>query len=134
MSKHPTLYLIRGLPGSGKTTMARGLHAGRAVEAHHEADHFFDELGKFAPELLRSAHQQCLTRTLRDLGEGLSVVVANTFTQRWEIQPYIKAAHYLGIDYEILIATGNYRSVNNVSDEVIARMRKRWEDDVDVSK
>ena len=50
------LVLIRGLPGSGKTTMARVLAL--VGYEHHEADHYFERDGayKFDPADLPKAH------------------------------------------------------------------------------
>ena len=53
------LVLIRGLPGSGKTTMARVLAL--VGYEHHEADHYFERDGayKFDPADLPKVHQAC---------------------------------------------------------------------------
>jgi len=92
------LILIRGLPGTGKTTLAKQLVAGASEDAKHcEADRFFykpDRNGGlqyvFDPSKLPEAHANCLSRTEHALKDGRSVVVSNTFTQRWEMEGYLK--------------------------------------------
>lgn len=59
--------------------------------------------------------------------------MSNTFTQRWEMQPYLDMATKYGALVDMAtnlidIATGNYQSTHGVPDEVIERMRRRWED------
>lgn len=122
------LILIRGLPGSGKSTIAKmyrrmGFH-------HYEADMYFQGLFgyNFDPTKLREAHEWCQKQTQNSLLRGYSVVVANTFTQLWELQPYLDMASDLGAEVEIIVATGNYRNIHGVPDEIIERMRERWED------
>ena len=122
------LVLIRGLPGSGKTTMAARDFPGYA---HFEADHYFeytDGSYKFDASKLADAHAWCQRLTKANLILGQSVVVSNTFTQRWEMKPYLDMANYLNIPVRILVATGNYTSVHGVPEAAIAAMRRRWED------
>ena len=86
------LVLIRGLPGSGKTTMARVLAL--VGYEHHEADQYFERAGvyTFNAAELPKAHAWCLDRAQDSMARGASCVVANTFTRRWEMQPYLAAA------------------------------------------
>lgn len=58
---------------------------------------------------------------------GRPVVVANTFTRRWEMEPYLKAAKKRGIKVRIVEATGNWANVHGVPADAIERMRARWE-------
>jgi predicted kinase len=121
------LVLIRGLPGSGKTTMATRDFPGYA---HFEADQFFEYADgyKFDASKLADAHAWCQKTTQHVLSMGQSVVVSNTFTQYWEMRPYLDMAKYLNVPVRILVATGNYTSVHGVPEAAIAAMRRRWED------
>ena len=61
------------------------------------------------------------------LEAGCSVVVANTFTRRWEMEPYLRAAKRRGVSVRIVEATGSWPNVHGVPAEAIERMRARWE-------
>jgi hypothetical protein len=82
----------------------------------------------FEPHKLKEAHIWCQTKTREALRRGWDVVVSNTFTQMWELAPYIETAYRLGVTVEIIVVHGNYTNVHNVPADVIARMRERWED------
>ncbi|PWI34112.1 AAA family ATPase [Vibrio albus] len=120
------LILIRGIPGSGKTTLAKQMDAELV-----EADMFFiDKNGEymFAQERLRDAHLWCQLETKRLLYAGYSVVVANTFIKRWEIKFYAKLADKMGIPVDIIEATGNYASIHDVPEEKIRSMKAQFEE------
>ena len=120
----PKLVIIRGLPGSGKSTLARELFPFHVL---CEADQYFtdEETGeyRFDPSKLKEAHEFCKRKVKENLEQGESVVVANTFTRRWEYEPYLKMAE----NPLVLIANGNFESVHNVPKEAIERMKKRFE-------
>ncbi len=121
------LVLIRGVPGSGKTTMA-GLEFPdyQLVEAD---DYFIDEKGlyRYNSNLLKQAHRYCQNKTFRSLSNGVRVVVANTFVKLWEIQPYISFADKNHIQYEIIEAKGRFKNIHGVPQSVISRMIRDWE-------
>jgi AAA domain-containing protein len=120
------LYLIRGLPGSGKSTMARQLLESGKVDRHFEADMFHvDVYGvyRFNPENSKAAHAWCLDQTAISLASTRSVAVSNTFTTIPEIWPYVR----LGYPTIVLTAYGKYGSIHNVPDSVIEAMSARWE-------
>ena len=121
------LLLIRGLPGSGKTTMAK--QYAQIGYVHCEADQYFERDGvyKFDPAKLRAAHDDCLRRAIAAMDAGRSVVVSNTFTRRWEMGPYLNAAKKRGIKVRIVEATGSWPNVHGVPADAIERMRARWE-------
>ena len=77
------LYIVRGIPGSGKTTYAEGL----GLKHHYETDQFWGEDYAFDPSRLREAHQWCQDVTETALADGNDVVVSNTFIRQWEIEP-----------------------------------------------
>ena len=134
------LIIIRGLPSSGKSTLAKNM----SDYYHVETDQFWkNEEGeyKFDVTRLKEAHAWC-QNTVKSLLEKLNdspvlctyfhgVVVANTFTQRWEMEPYFQIARDLGIVPQIVTCYGNFGgNIHNVPQEVLNKMKDRFEHDV----
>lgn len=124
-----TLLLIRGLPGTGKSTLAHTLSA--TGYQHIEADMFFvDEHGEYKFDLgkLSDAHTWCLNKTSTTLKEGkMSVVVANTFSTRWEMDPYEAYAKIYGYRFQVVETKLRFQNIHDVPQIAIDRMIKRWE-------
>lgn len=130
------LILIRGFPGSGKSTLATLLSNLCDVEgdsswgtSHYEADMFFMKNGNyhFDQDRLHEAHLWCQAQTDAALANGYSVVVSNTFSMLWEMRPYIKMAKEHGAQLTVLMCEGQYGNTHNVPDEVIQKMKARWQ-------
>ncbi len=123
------LIIVRGLPGAGKSTKATQL-ATELGYTHVESDMFFMKDGtyQFDPSRLCQAHNWCRERVADLLESGKSVVVSNTFTRKWEMLPYIPMATDNGIDLLVLKVVGNFKTIHNVPDSVIEKMRNRWQD------
>jgi predicted kinase len=124
----PKLVIIRGLPGSGKTKFAKELEARGYY--HYETDMFFTKNGeyKWNPNQKSIAHKWCLDKCRRSLEMGCDVVVSNTFTKKSYLKPYLDMAAELGVEVFTIIANGHYKSSHGVSDEVMDKMAKEWED------
>lgn len=120
------LFLLRGLPGSGKTTL------GNIVAQHcFAADDYFmvgDEYC-FDPSKLKTAHAFCQSRTRTMMGLGQDVAVSNTFTQKWEMQPYFDMAEEFGYTVHSIIVENRHggKNVHGVPEEAITKMRNRFE-------
>jgi predicted ABC-type ATPase len=120
------LYIIRGLPGSGKTTFAKSL----GIKDHFEADMWFEiyNKGKFDPSLLGEAHHWCRVKVYGCIINGVSkIVVSNTFVKKWEMSSYISMAERHGYKVHILVAQGNFKSVHDVPEATMDKMRKNFE-------
>ena len=136
-----SLILVRGLPGSGKTTIARmlvgSLHS-QMIEPSSllvSADDYFTfvlgEYGEyeFDPEKLKDAHDWCQREAFAAMSDGDDlVVVHNTFTTMWEMNPYLAVAKLHDYSIQVIECKGNFGSVHDVPAETIDRMRNRWEE------
>lgn len=126
------LYIVRGLPGSGKSTYVKNKK--NPVDKHFEADmYFINSMGYyiFDQYRLKQAHEWCQTATHRALIDSFGgikhdVYVSNTFTTHKEMQPYFDMAVGLAA-VEVIHCTGTYGSIHNVPHEAMERMAKRWQ-------
>ncbi|OSQ45685.1 ATP-binding protein [Thalassospira alkalitolerans] len=128
-SQKPTLTLIRGLPGSGKSTLAETISTSNGA-CHLEADQFMiDRAGnyRFDGRKLRDAHSQCETECEKNLSLGQSVIVANTFSEIWEMQAYLDMAERHHVSLQIIECHGRFGNIHGVPDDKIDAMRKRWQ-------
>ena len=59
---------------------------------------------------------------------GRDCVVSNTFTQYWEIEPYLAAARRSNSEVSIHVCKGSYGSTHDVPEDKIEVMKDRWEE------
>jgi predicted kinase len=126
------LILLRGLPGAGKSTLAKTIGG-----IHIEADQYFMENGeyKFDATKIKLAHNYCHTQTqawMQHDGEQISVdriVISNTFTQEWEMKPYFKLAEKYGYRVFSLIVENRHYGINlhDCPADKIEAMKTRFE-------
>lgn len=120
------MYIVRGLPGSGKTTLARELVGFAHV---FEADQYFERDGwyQFDATKLKEAHQDCFSRVEEAMTRGCSVAVSNTFTMKWEYEKYVEAAKSAGYTVCVVHCESQFRGLHDVPAETVERMKERWE-------
>lgn len=137
MKKH--LIILRGLPGSGKTTVAEILsNIGFTSDDIFNfkatictADDFFmdgDEY-KFDPNKLGIAHKTCKDKCENAmLNNEKRVIVGNTSTTEKEIKPYFKLAQKYGYMVISLIVENRHggKNTHNVPDKAIEKMENRF--------
>ena len=124
-----TLYIVRGLPGSGKSSLAKKL-----TELVYSADDFFtNKKGEynFNAKLLGKAHEWCWGKVRDAMFIGANAVaVANTFTQAWEAEKYYQIAEEYGYSVFVIECQNDFGNVHDVPQESIDAMKKRWEKDL----
>lgn len=121
------LTLIRGLPGSGKSSVASMFKG----YIHLETDQFWGPNYEFDRSRLGEAHAWCQAETRKWLLEWrTSVVVSNTFTTKEEMAPYFAIAKEAGIVPQVILCQGQWNSIHKVPADVIERMADRFEYDI----
>jgi len=124
------LILLRGLPGSGKTTVAKELFSDAI---HFEADMFFvdKETGHYNFDFgkLHLAHSWCQNSVSGAMEKGVGkIVVSNTFTKESEMKFYYEIAEKYGYKVVSLIVENRHggQNVHDVPDETLIKMRNRF--------
>ena len=127
-----TLYIVRGIPGSGKSTFAKSIGG-----VHIEADQFFMMNGKYNFDItkIKLAHKYCQNQNeawMKTDGVQVNndkIVVSNTFTQEWEMEPYFKLAEKYGYKTFSLIVENRHGGVNEhgVPEDKLEIMKNRFE-------
>jgi predicted kinase len=123
------LIIVRGLPGSGKSTFAKSLGG-----EHIEADMFFvdRETGeyKFEATKLKLAHNWCAIQVQKAMVEDEpKIIVSNTFTQEWEMKTYYDLAKMHGYRVFSIIVENRHGGINehNVPEEKLEQMKHRFQ-------
>ncbi len=117
------LVVIRGLPGSGKTTLAKQI--AKLGFVHHETDHYFDsEHGYLHDESsLPEAHAWCIKAVSDSLLSGARVVVSNVSHLAYHVERFVELAERV----VVIELTGNHGSVHDVPADRLEAMKLSWE-------
>ncbi len=118
-SAHPNcLFIIRGLPGMGKSYLANFLsHKYQGI--HYETDQKFTVGGVYnwdgskiqaAHELMRHDVKLCMIQ------QAPLVIVANTGTMRWEYEPYLLLANHYS--YTVIVYDMYLQLVEHMRDSL----------------
>lgn len=128
------LILLRGLPGSGKSTLGEViLYLPNNNLKPLSADDYFimpDGTYNFNFEKLKEAHNDCQQRCANLMMNGvIRIVVANTFTQEWEMKPYFEMAERYGYRIHTLIVENRHggNNVHGVPDDKLEVMKNRFD-------
>ncbi len=123
------LTIVRGIPGSGKSSLAEKLEKlGKSNTIICEADQFFIEEGKywFDYKFLGDAHKWCQSKCAYYLFKGYDVIVSNTSIHYKDINTYYKIALKYKADFSIVNCTEQYGNIHEVSEDVLERMKNKF--------
>ena len=134
------LILVRGVPGSGKTTIADMLSSyGRSVLFCTDDLFMVDGEYKFDPSKLSEYHAVTVDKVRDSMIDEKyddecfhsydTIIVHNTFTQKWEMDPYLELAKKYDWKVHTIIVENRHesKSVHGVPEEAINRMKERFE-------
>ena len=121
------LVLIRGIPGSGKSTFAATAFPG---VFHLENDMYHMKNGKYSfdSRMQDNAIAWCMDMCRTALALGMDCVVSNTFTKKKYVETYRRIAEEFRADFEVYRMRGEFPNVHSVPDGVFANMKKNFED------
>jgi predicted kinase len=129
------LTLVRGLPGSGKSTFANLITNKFSI---CEADLFFyDKEGNynFDGSKIKLAHVWCFNQVRIRMEDNKlnpqfypEIVVSNTFTQEWEMEKYYELAEEYGYKVFSIIVENRHGGINQhgVPAEKLEQMKNRF--------
>jgi NEDD4-binding protein 2 len=136
-------YILRGLPGSGKSMLAKNLRDSHTHARVFSTDRFFmvDGEYQFDPSKLGEYHTQNLAQATHFMEKGkkyssdILCIIDNTNTQHWEYEKYEEVAKENGFMVQVITVEWNIndiplyaeRNSHGVPEEAIYRMAERWE-------
>jgi len=137
------LVIMRGLPGSGKSTHAKEITRNGGVIFSCD-DYFKDEAGNYIYERskLKDSHIWNQKRATDAMIAGVDlIVIDNTNVRKWEAKPYVKMA--VECHYEVSFVEPPYwwiydidelmsRDDKKVPKKTMERMQRDWESDFTV--
>ncbi|GBF51663.1 AAA domain protein [Leptospira ryugenii] len=126
-----TLLLLRGLPGSGKSTFVELLKSLSPVVAFSLDEYFLNEEGiyHFNYRENHKAYKQCYTNVHQAMKDSISfLIVDQTFVSFREIKPYLDLA--LEFSYKTFVLTVENRhdgeNQHGISDTQLVKMAESY--------
>ncbi len=126
-----SLILIRGLPGAGKSTLAKTL-ADDKWPVYSIDSYFTDSVtGMYFFEFDKNhlAYKNCEKQVERAMNENVSrIFVDNTFTLEWELEPYFRLASQFGYSVHTVTVENRHHSKNThgISEQQIYKMAEKY--------
>lgn len=126
-----SLILVRGLPGCGKSTFAEIISENGKYPVHSIDEYFTNENGEYHFEFQNNhiAYKNCETITEKSMQTNREkIIVDNTFTLDWEIEPYFKLAQKYNYNVFVLTVENRHNGKNkhNVSEEQLLKMAEKY--------
>jgi predicted kinase len=125
------ITIMQGIPGSGKSTIAKKLFEMDPNAEIASADDFFiQEDGSYVFDItkLGEAHRKCQEKVKKFLENNKNVIIDNTNIKKKDVKIYLDMAKEFGAEVQVIRVKSNFKSIHNVPQEVIERMDSEMED------
>ena len=129
-AKRARLIILRGVPGAGKSTLARRYLQLLPDAVHLEADQYFvDAQGhyQFDGSKLSQAHLWCQQQMRQALSKHVDVIVSNTSIRRWELQALLAIGRELKATVDVIRCCGEFTNSHGVPVETVAAMALNYQ-------
>lgn len=127
-----SILLLRGLPGSGKSTLAQSLSENGKYPVFSIDSYFTNPTTKeyiFEFENNHIAYAQCIEKTKAAMHGGESkIIVDNTFTMDWEMEPYFGLASVFNYMLHV-VTVENYhgsKNIHHINEEQLEKMAAKY--------
>jgi predicted kinase len=132
METNQHLILLRGLPGAGKTAFAKLISENNTYPFYSVDDYFTDKTGKYKFEFSENyrAYAECISNAEIAIAKGISkVIIHNTFTMDWELEPYFNLAKKYNCLLHVLTVEHYHNGANShdVAEEQLKKMAKKYQ-------
>ena len=119
------LFLVRGLPGAGKTTLAHHI----ADVVYENDDYFYQgDAYDYKPEMLQWAKSECFMHCREAMEKGVhKIAISNCFIDEFALEPYYELARIFGYTVFCFVTenrTNNF-NIHGATDAALEKMRKR---------
>ncbi len=131
MDINQNLILLRGLPGAGKTSFAHLISEQGKYPVFSVDDYFTDMKGNYNFNFKENflAYRWCVENTEKAiLDKHQKIIVHNTFTMDWEMEPYFLLAqkHHCAIYVMTMENYNAYKNIHGVTKEQIMKMAEKY--------
>ena len=129
--RNQILIIVRGIPGSGKSTFAKEIVKMFPDDSvHWESDMFFMHNGVYCwkPNKVNLAHRWCQQKVEKSFDAADIVVVSNTFTTESEMKSYLDFVKENGISVQIVRMENRFENEHGVPKATLEKMKARFVD------
>jgi hypothetical protein len=121
------LIIVRGIPGSGKTTFAN-VRFPNCLHLENDMYHVRNGSYEWSAKNQDDAIKWCIDMTIISLRRGMDVVVSNTFTKTRYVDTYRRIADIIGCGFEVYRMFGRFQNVHGLSESLVENFRSGFED------
>lgn len=120
------LTVIRGLPGSGKSTFARNRY--KCLYVEDDMYYYKEGVYNYTHDLYQEAFVWLIEMVKDALDFKLDVTVGSVFPEFRDVATFHKIADQYGAQFHVLKCVGDFENIHSVNEKDIQDMKDRWDD------